>query len=224
MKRHTRQSGFTLAEVLIAIAILGIGLSMVAMLFPAAMAEDVRSTEDVLASVICRNALAAVRGSIAHDDPGNPFAAATLGKAPLTPDLYYPADGAGDSGALAAGRQMASGNDYQLVLVAFRKSVGGAVGLADKAAQIVDFEDRSRAVIAGAAGQVQVGSPVICRTSGRWARIVAAEVDGATDTVTAMLDRWLPPAAGEPVYVLYEQGASRSPALGLLVTRTALRE
>ena len=142
----------------------------------------------------------------------------------LTLALYYPSGGSGEAGAMAAGRQAASGNDYQLVLVAFRKSAGGAVDLADKAAQIVDFEDRSRVVIGSAQGEVQVGSPVICRTTGRWATIVAVEVDAPTDTATATLDRCLPPAAAEPVFVLYEQGAFRSPALGLLVTRTALRE
>ncbi len=57
-------SGFSLAELLFAIGILGVGLIMSAGLFAAGLRQSKSSTDDVLGTIICKNAGAALQARV----------------------------------------------------------------------------------------------------------------------------------------------------------------
>ena len=213
------RGAFTLAELLIAVAILGVGLSMIATLFPAALRENQRSTDDVLGSIICQNGLAVAKARYSHRD--DVFTQTQLMAKWVGQEAWYPqGDTTHVQGFYLFGRRTAvTTNDYQLVIVAFRKSEGGALSVPSRSVTISDFDDgRSKAVFTDIS-QVQVGSPLILRATGQWAWIEA--VDASTKTV--VLDRKLPPAGGN-AFVFGEAGAPESPAIGVLVARTSFRE
>jgi prepilin-type N-terminal cleavage/methylation domain-containing protein len=71
-----RRSGFSLTELMIAIGIMAIGLAMVAALFPAALAVNRRTTQDILGSIICENGIALTKvrfatGAVPTPDPSS---------------------------------------------------------------------------------------------------------------------------------------------------------
>jgi prepilin-type N-terminal cleavage/methylation domain-containing protein len=61
-RRHATRSGFTLVEVLLSIGILGVGMAMVAAIFPVAAKEAQDSNNTVLGGIICDNAVAIAKG------------------------------------------------------------------------------------------------------------------------------------------------------------------
>ncbi|MHC4101017.1 MAG: type IV pilus modification PilV family protein, partial [Planctomycetota bacterium] len=65
-----RRNGFTLMEVLIAIFILGIGVIGIAALFPAGIAQQRSSVDDVLGPVVADNAMALLRARLEPGDFG----------------------------------------------------------------------------------------------------------------------------------------------------------
>ncbi|MBT3201058.1 MAG: prepilin-type N-terminal cleavage/methylation domain-containing protein, partial [Phycisphaerales bacterium] len=52
---HRAGRGFTLAEILVALGIMAIGMAMVAAIFPAALAFNKSSTNDTRGMIICEN-------------------------------------------------------------------------------------------------------------------------------------------------------------------------
>jgi len=64
------RSGFSLVEVLMAIFILGIGAISIAALFPAGIAQQRRSTDDVLGPIVANNALSIIRAKLRSQDFG----------------------------------------------------------------------------------------------------------------------------------------------------------
>jgi prepilin-type N-terminal cleavage/methylation domain-containing protein len=66
----TRKRAFSLIEVLMAILILGIGVISIAALFPAGIAQQRQSTDDVLGPVVAENALAVLRSRLRSTDFG----------------------------------------------------------------------------------------------------------------------------------------------------------
>jgi len=66
----TRKRAFSLIEVLMAIFILGIGVISIAALFPAGIAQQRRSIDDVLGPVVAENALAILRSRMRSTDFG----------------------------------------------------------------------------------------------------------------------------------------------------------
>jgi prepilin-type N-terminal cleavage/methylation domain-containing protein len=85
--RRLQTTGFTLTELMIAIAIFGIGLAMAAALFPAAIKQNQSSVNNVMGSIICQNGLATVK-ALPQDkletlqsrfDPGTTPTTLTLG-------------------------------------------------------------------------------------------------------------------------------------------------
>ena len=65
-----RRHGFSLVEVLLAIFILGIGVIAVAALFPAGIAQQRRSVDDIIGPIVANNALAILRTRLRPDDFG----------------------------------------------------------------------------------------------------------------------------------------------------------
>lgn len=71
MKRN-HHHGFSLIELLIAIFILGIGIISIAALFPAGIAQQQKSTDDLIGSIVARNALTIIRSKVEQEDFGDP--------------------------------------------------------------------------------------------------------------------------------------------------------
>jgi len=111
---------------MISIGVLGVGLGMVMMLFPAAMKEAGRSNENLLGSIICQNGLAMVKTTLRHGGPGTP-AGTTLQQisSPLREgDFRYPWNDLNSSHDFAAfGKRVEKHqNDYQFLVLAYGKS------------------------------------------------------------------------------------------------------
>jgi len=214
--------------VLIAIGILGTGLAMVAAVFPAGAQQALDARSDAMASLICQNALALTKLKVKHSTTTPPFAT-TLSKPPggwLGSDVVYYPQGTADTtrGMMVLGRQIASGkNDYQLVLLAFEKHVAGSTTCVEIANCTIAAHDSTSQVTFPSGtnmSNVQIGSPVIVASDGSYATIVAKD-DSAR---TAILSHSLEANTGISVHVVREVGAAESPCLGILVTRTSLKE
>lgn len=114
-------------ELMFAIGIMGIGMTMAAALFPAAIKDVQRSSNDVIGSLINDNALALIRTKYPHGSSENPFST-TFKALPIADfgdvDSFYPLDEdpAKQYGFLVLGRQVhANQNDYQFMIVSFRR-------------------------------------------------------------------------------------------------------
>jgi prepilin-type N-terminal cleavage/methylation domain-containing protein len=68
--RRKRAHGFSLIEVLMAIFILGIGVISIAALFPAGIAQQQRSNDDIIGPLVAQNALTVIRSKVSQDDFG----------------------------------------------------------------------------------------------------------------------------------------------------------
>ena len=64
------QRGFSLVEVLLAIFILGVGIIAVAALFPAGIAQQRRSVDDIIGPIVANNAMAVLRTRLRAEDFG----------------------------------------------------------------------------------------------------------------------------------------------------------
>ncbi len=70
MIRQRSYLGFSLIELLLAIFILGIGIISIATLFPAGIAQQQKTRDDVLGPIVARNALTLLRSRLDREDFG----------------------------------------------------------------------------------------------------------------------------------------------------------
>ncbi len=70
MIRAKKHFGFSLIELLLAIFILGVGIISIAALFPAGIAQQQKTKDDVLGPIIARNALTILRSRLEQEDFG----------------------------------------------------------------------------------------------------------------------------------------------------------
>jgi prepilin-type N-terminal cleavage/methylation domain-containing protein len=185
-----RRGGFSLSEILVATAVLGVGLVMVIAVFPAAIEVNKDSTADVMGTMICENALNVAKTELKTSQvPNGTFGTGVsfspgLPASPTWADLTYPA---GDAnlyrGCLVLARQVTAGrNDYQFVLAAFTKSNSNNYVRAHALAASFD----ANAMTFSAAGQtawLKIGAPVIDPVKGDYANIA-----GFTSTGTVYLN------------------------------------
>jgi len=205
-----RGRGFSLAELMIAIGILGIGLAMALSLFPAALKENERSQNSILGVTICENGLSLAKLVLKSTD----LTASTLvDKTSSMPSTTYPYGTAGGSfGYIILGRFLGA-DSYQLVAVAYRK--------ADTAHSVIAQSiscSTSGTSVTGAGGSLRTGSPLIDKGSGKYATILTTTNNYSDGT----LDRDI--GAVTSAYVIQESGVPDiSPAMATLVTKTGLR-
>ena len=216
----TARNAFTLAEMLIAIMILGMGLSMAAAIFPAAMTYNQQSADDILGNIICQNGLSLVKATLSLGALTTTLSENTS----LGDDRRYPIDADDDkTGFLVFGRRMASTrNDHQIIIVAYSKA--DAANMLSTVAKPPPTtsplaDGRYKLVFSAPDTDLQAGSVIIAKVDGAYARILG--VDGAT----VIVDRKLEPG-GQNVLVVAETGTGvkKSPVLAVLATRTALKQ
>ena len=219
------RKGFSLAELLISIGILSIGLSMSAMLFPAALKESKRSLNNVVGSLICENALALgkLRLHAEHPDPAAPADPLEVTQSTLvdrTDDLddgqYYPyGDTNSKMGCFLFARKFGEGS-YLLVAVAYRKRKDtNVVHLREPTCTVTD------GTVTTGSAVLRLGSPVIHKDSGRFG--ILASVTSPTNGQLVS-----PLTFGEGNYFVFEEeeGAKTldaSPVLWTISTKTGLR-
>lgn len=233
---RTGRRGFSLAELMIAIGIMGIGLTMAASLFPAAIREHSRSASNVLGMIMTENALETARAALQYPlkDSGGAAVGTSMADCTktITPAgcLRYPIvdeNTTAKRGCLVMGRQKTvNKNDYILLIIGYvlSKDTNTAVLMQvtatvtkntkkfDISSAIPDPKDRLKVI----------GSPVVA-PNGSFSKIVGITGNEAilshkfsvTDDVT------------NPWIVVEKSGGilagTRSPAMGVTSTRTALK-
>ena len=237
-KSEIGRSGFSLVELMISIAILGIGLTMAAALFAAAINRNESSVDDAVGSIICENGLAVAKAVlVAGDISSGTLQVLADESSPIGDDLIFYASqhhpsgledgdiGNNDQmkGFVVLGRQ--DGSCYQLVVVSYARSKNNTVEAITLTSNISDPADESFTINGVAADDCPklVGSPVIDTDSGKFAMIT-----GVSGT-TAYLDHAIGEAAVNPIVIVEKNGGGSitgdsSPAMAVLVTRTGLRE
>lgn len=234
-QRRTR-AGFTLAELLIAIGILGVCLSLGASLFPLAVKEHAKSVGNTIGTLICRNGVNIAK--IMLKDSAGGTNVQRVDESVTRFAYYYPslltarpeASSPGEENfewmmhpdwpapdsyvprslqgcVLFRRRIVANENDYQLIAVAFTK-------------RAVENRVTADSCLVAASGIVDGNTTVTSTNNGRLfhaggVMIVVetgeyAMIDrvGDGDDGPAMLDGLLNVAPGEHVYVVHEIDAS----------------
>lgn len=242
VRRLRPARGLTLAEVLISVVIFGIGLTMVAGIFPAALKLNRRSTDDVIGTLIGQNALSVAQVRLTHqqlvdegiDENMTRLDDMTIGGQTLISerDRTYPRpqDSSEEStmGWLLLGRKINSDddedNDYLLVAVAYRKreTVNTVEAIEETLVKIEDYEDVSKADFGDTLPDEVQQNGVIILQNGRHAYMVG--LDRATGE--AVLDRRLPEDNNLDVWLVYEKAdesvTRNSPVMAVVIGRTAL--
>ena len=240
--QHSRAPGargFSLAELLIAIWILGVGLAMVAALFPAGMKANEHSIRNTIGTLICENGQAVAKALLTHPltidgDEVDETSLKWCNDIALLAEEYlqYPIkvdSGADDSrqGFVVLARRATAGeNDYQLVIVSYRRSPAkGEVKVLSKAALIQEEEGGFTIEFPPVEQEgVQAESFVILANDGASARITELVEDPDNpDSLIGTLDRPLPTGL-QVLFVIQEDGAPISPAMAIMSTRTPLTE
>jgi len=130
-----RASGFTLAELLISIGILGVGLTMSAALFPAGLEANKHSADDLVGTIICQNGLAMAKARVTtlHVPTTDCVELHEIGTLFSPAELKYPSGSDGNTAFFVLGRQIMTGkNEYDLTVIAYeRHPDGGAVVMKD---------------------------------------------------------------------------------------------
>ena len=230
--RRRGRRGFTLAEILIALGILAIGMSMVAAIFPAAMEFNRASTNSTLGTIICENGLAlsemALTTKIIGDSVQLLVYADDVQITHLTKAQQHYPTGAAESRTgfvMMARKDPDTDNTYQLVTVAYRKTkASDTVALLPITYNIQNSRDIT---LSGTNNNsLRIGTPVINRETGEFVFVESINSDGTAGTV----ERSMP---GDSAYVLVERDGNdnaidiedmrRSPAIGAMSKKTGLR-
>lgn len=236
--------GFSLPEIMIAIAVFAAGFAMAAALFPVGMKNHVTAKNMIVGSAICSNGLAEAAAVLRHDVDGRGRLVSPFEKPPrahyLTPpvtdaegDNAYPADipygpsrrdGRCDKGCLVFGRYFnLHRNDYQIVAVSYDRIAGGAVYAVAVTCTIRDEDgDGLKRCVEVTSGDrpLRAGSPLLHRNTGRYGVL---EWVSADRTRGRLKHPWEADYRTDGFYVIVEEGQPiASPALVVLATRTAL--
>ena len=201
-RRPSGRGGFSLAELMISIGILAVGMSIVAALIPAAIAMNRRSARNVLGSIICENGVSIIRSAFGSGAVTKPNKLSTL--AILNDDLrqtYLPAsmcrfpqgDPDSDYGFISLHRNLDSDlnsgteEGRQIVTVAFRRRLPernlAVQFMMLRSVNLPTGKDTAM-VLRNDEGNFRIGTPVIMSGTGDYAttrqifRWASTSVDG----------------------------------------------
>jgi len=248
--RRPFAQAFTLAELLIAIAILGVCISLGATLFPLAIRTHAESVGNTIGMLIAENALTVAKTVLTDADvpAGNVvIPVATALPALSSYAFYYPAITTSPpaalpdtaewvwvggvpyprtlTGTVVLARRIAPGrNDYQLIAIACEKEKPeNALGWQT---QTLDFDVNGTQVIQGGGGFLKAGGAIVVSTgtyAGRYAVIDTAPADGTSCKLKTPI---APGGAGVQALIVVEKdGATPEgiPVMAVMSTRTGLR-
>ena len=227
----TRSGGFTLMEVMFAIGIMGIGMIMIASLFPTAIKESNTSYNKTFGLLVAKNGLAVAKAVFTHPGPADGVWADenTTGTLSAKSQHYQEledsdlADGDLLEGFVIIGKQMPSGgNDYLIFSIAYArpKDTSGNTIVTAEQVTVDSATDTNTLTVSSGSGDLRTGSPIIFATDNSYATII--QVSGSE----IILDREVT-VTGQQAYVIVESGTSAgddSPALTVISTRTSLGE
>ncbi|HDZ21290.1 hypothetical protein LCGC14_0181510 [marine sediment metagenome] len=249
MRQPTRQfirrrRGFSLAELMIAIGILLVGLVMAASLFPAAMEINRRSVRDILGAIICENGIALTKARFASGAASNPENAA--GRLTVLADAAHvdyfnsymcrfpQGDTSSPFGFVLVYRYIDVDDDpetkegHQLGAVAYRRrapvSAGKLVRVIGTVATVAGASIRIGPVSSDA---FRIDSPVFDRATGEFVFVRQIfQSEGYANTAVVNRKIKFTPDEGTTsayLYVVKEEDEGRySPALMAMVTRVPL--
>ena len=232
--------GFTLAEILVALGILAVGMSMVAAIFPAAMEYNRDSTNKTLGAIICENGLIVSELALTAEvvDGLAPtlmtvFADDANFKYISQKQQRYPTEGdPSKTGFAMMVRSMApeglpdTERVYQIITVAYRKTNK------DNTVVLVPLTcDVNTNIIKNASTKLKIGSPLINRTTGEFAFIDSVSVLGTDGTLDIDASKRNLSGGENKYYILVERTAGggvidtlrRSPAIEAMSKITGLR-
>ena len=241
--RRRGRGGFTLAEILVALGILAIGMAMVAAIFPAALEFNRSSTNNTLGTIICENGLVLSELALTTEiidkaygeDPKLTIFADDKNKSHLNEkQQHYPTDvGSARTGFVMMARKIPDPDDpekgatYQLITVAYRKTKkGNTAALVEVSCTIEDGKE----ITASPKNTMKIGTPLINRDTGEFAIVNSINDDGTKGTLDIDPDERNTSGIenGSSYYVLVEQGTGtdemrRSPAIQTMVKVTGIR-
>ena len=229
-----KNKAFTLAEILVALGILAIGMSMVASVFMAAMQFNMRSRNSVLGRIICENAMVVADLALVQE-------ALTSETLEVYADVNHSYSKANDSCVTLEQQRYPTGLErsregfavlarrvdltlYQVVVVAYRKSdKANAVKLIKISCNISGDE------ISG--DNLRIGTPLINAATGAIGLVESVSLSGKNGKLKPLPGQSF--ASGE-YYVLVEctpggavvaaDDVRRSPAIGSMMRRMLLRK
>ncbi len=199
------RGGFSLAELMIAIGILAVGLVMAGSLFPAAMQANRRSVKDVMGSIICENGLAIAKArwaALTPQEVSRPGLSrfvttasarqellqvladdSTEGQELILPEGRLYPQGYADAryGFVLMMRPMDDDDDpetfegYQLVATSYRRQVDNSLVFCRQLPTSIQPDTTS---FYSTNGGLHVGSPVIDRGTGAFVTLVQADRSG----------------------------------------------
>ena len=244
-RRRSVATGFSLAELLIAIGIMGAGLAMAAALFPAGMVASEDSFRDITGTIICQNGLAITKARLRYDPTGQqvqgPNSAMGTGgmigtfvdgtALLLEDETHYPMGlwepDKSRRGFLLLVRKSSSGiANHMFGMLALSYQLSPANGTPihyTVTAESVPGNDSQLGFSSGTdMDYVTPGSPVIVASTGAYASVVDCDRDNKKATV----DRPFPEAHGQSVFVVCEDvgGGSLAPTSPGMTVLTAEME
>ena len=200
--RHN-SAGFTLAELVVAIAILGVGMTMAAALFPAAMKQLEYSMRDITGTVICQRGLDVARTVL--DPNGSDIPALDLSSPATSIKSWFVADptrntrlngvqyydphqeGRTNKGFVLLARKVSANpsDGYMMLAAAYwRKVSTGTIAATGLSGDLINPQvDPCSTAVKNGAGRLQVGSPFIDAVTGQFAIITAVSPDQNTGTL-----------------------------------------
>lgn len=225
------RGGYSLAELVLALGVLAIGMTMAAALFPTAIKLNEQSNRDSVGTLIAANGLAIAKAMLLGSqvtDPnlaiiadGNHTSAIPLNLQYYTYDPNDPNTWPPTRGFLVLGRPL--NGTYQLVIVSYDMySPGNTV-----TAKLVQIARLDPPAVGGAplvtlGDSAPVGSPLIVAKNGSYAMITGRDPNDLGNLNKGLLDHMIDAQTNDDAWVIEESGVAKSPAMTVLVGETTL--
>jgi prepilin-type N-terminal cleavage/methylation domain-containing protein len=224
---RTAKNAFSLVEVLIAIGVLGIGLGMVMLIFPAAIMENQSSVSSVIGPIMCQNALAHAKEKLRHDGSIG-HSMKVVSNDWDEGDIGYPGSGS-HRGMIVLARQLgeetSNNNDYLLVAIAYTApSPAEVLELTPTPTLEKDEETQAYTVLSGADYGLTKGNSIIA-SNAFYTVVTKAESDRCHMKTPLYFENieTVDPEKPKQFFYLSVDGTPWW-AMAVVSTRTALRE